>query len=131
MNSHRTIAESYASRIWDDRDLTAIDELIDPSIVLHSLLGDYMGHNAMKRVMEEWLRGFPDLVVKNKSIICENDQVVMHWDATGTHQGEFKSRKASGKSVAYSGVSIYRFAHGKITEYWAYLDVHHLLNQID
>lgn len=38
--------------------------------------------------------------------------------------------ESSGKLVSYSGVTVYRIKNSQIVEYWAYLDMQHLLSQI-
>ncbi len=126
----KNIAEEYAYKIWDKKDLSAIQDLLHPKIIIHSLLGNYQGQEAMKNVIDAWLTGFPDLSVKNMATIGEQDLIVIQWQANGTHQGEFKNIKPTGKSISYEGVTIYRISDSKITEYWAYLDMQHLLNQI-
>lgn len=129
--SAKEIAESYANQIWNDKKISAVDTFVHQDAVIHSLLGAYQGTKAMKEVIQAWLNGFPDLKVDNDIIIHENDLVSIQWRAKGTHRGEFKGRKPTGKSVAYSGVTVYRIKDSKIIEYWAYLDMLHLLNQID
>lgn len=129
--SSKVVAEEYANQVWNDKEISAIDRFIDQYAVIHSLLGDYHGTKAMKEVVQAWLNGFPDLRVDNDIIVSENDLVSIQWRAQGTHNGEFKGRKPSGKSVAYSGVTVYRIKDSKIIEYWAYLDMQHLLSQIE
>lgn len=129
-SSFKNIAEEYAHRIWDKKDLTAIIDLMHPEVVIHSLLGDYHGPEQMQKVVNAWLIAFPDLIVQNQAMICEADNVVIRWRAHGTHTGEFKGMQPTGKSIAYEGVTIYKVANAKIIEYWAYLDMEHLLNQI-
>lgn len=126
----KKIALEYAVRVWDDKDLTAIDELIHEECVIHSLLGDFYGPEKMKDVVEAWIVAFPDLSVTNTSVINENDLVVIQWQAKGTHLGDFKGISPTGKSVSYVGVTIYRVNQGSIVEYFAYLDMQHLLKQI-
>lgn len=126
----REIAEKYARRIWDKKDLSAIEDLLDPKIVIHSLLGDFHGQESMRKVVQAWFIGFPDLIVKNTSTVCEKDLAIIQWQAQGTHQGEFKGIKPTGRSISYTGVTIYRIHGAKITEYWSYLDMNHLLQQI-
>ncbi len=126
----KKIAQNYAKRLWDDQDLKVIDELIHPTCIIHSLLGNFYGPVPMKTVAQAWLKGFPDLLVKNTAVICEQDLVVIQWLASGTHQGTFKGIEPTGKAVAYHGVTIYRIEDDKITEYWAYLDMQHLLQQL-
>ncbi len=126
----KAVAETYVRRVWDEQDLSAIEELAHKGIVIHSLLGDFQGPEKLKDVVQTWLKGFPDLQQKNLASIAEGDLVALHWQAKGTHQGEFKGIKPTGKAVAYAGVTLYRVREGKIIEYWAYLDMKHLLDQI-
>jgi predicted ester cyclase len=101
----KRIAEEYANKVWNAKEISVIDRLIHNDILIHSLLGDFRGTQAMKEVVQAWLKGFPDLAVKNELIISENDLVSIQWSAKGTHKGEFKGRKPTGKSVTYSGVT--------------------------
>lgn len=126
----KVVAESYVKRIWDDKDLSAIDDLMTADVVIHSSLGIFHGRESMKQVVSIWYRGFPDLIVENIAVICEGDLGVVQWNARGTHRGEFKGIRPTGKRVIYSGVTLYRIKNGKICEYWAYLDMQHVLKQL-
>lgn len=129
--SIKEIAEEYANTVWNAKDLSGTDRFIHQNVLIHSLLGDFCGAQAMKEVVQAWLKGFPDLLVRNELVISENDLVSIQWSAKGTHKGEFKGRKPTGKPVSYSGVTVYRIKNGQIVEYWAYLDMQHLLGQIE
>lgn len=131
ISSVKEIAQAYANQVWNDKLIEAIEKFVHPDVVIHSLLGDYHGKKALKAVVETWLKGFPDLHVDNSIIISENELVSIQWIAKGTHRGEFKGRKPTGKQVSYSGVTVYRINNGQIIEYWAYLDMQHLLSQIE
>lgn len=129
--SCKEVAASYANQVWNEKEISAVDRFVHQDVVIHSLLGDYHGREALKEVIEIWLKAFPGLHVDNDSIISENDFVSIEWRAKGTHNGEFKGIKPTGKTVAYSGVTVYRIKDGKIIEYSAYLDMQHLLSQIE
>jgi predicted ester cyclase len=116
-NSAKSVVEEYAHRVWDDKDLKAIDDLVDSDAVIHSLLGDFHGPGSMKTVVQAWLKGFPDLNASNDHVICENDLVSIQWRANGTHLGEFKGRNPTKKTVSYDGATVYRIKDGKIVEY--------------
>src|SRR6202035_1422374 len=94
--SCKEIAEKYANQVWNDKEISAIDRFVHQDAIIHSLLGDYHGTKAMKEVVQAWSNGFPDLRVNNENIISENDLVSIQWSAKGTHNGEFKGRKATG-----------------------------------
>jgi predicted ester cyclase len=130
-SSLKGIAEKYANSVWNGKEISIIDQLIHQDVVIHSPLGAFHGINAMKEVVQAWLKAFPDLRVGNDIIIEEDDLVSIQWRANGTHNGEFKWRKPTGKPVSYSGLTVYRIKQGKIVEYWAYLDIQHLLSQIE
>ena len=129
-NTHKNLAEDYAHRIWDKKDLSAVDELLHEKVIIHSPLGDLHGRDAMKKVLQVWFQGFPDLVVENTWVRVEQDTVKIQWNACGTHLGEFKGVPPTGNHVRYSGVTIYRIQDNKIVEYWAQLDMGHILDQI-
>lgn len=125
----RKVAEAYAERVWNQKDLDAIDDLLHPQVTIHSLLGDFHGPKEMLRVVQAWLIGFPDLMVRNQHTIESGEVVCLHWSASGTHKGSFKGHQPTGRSVSYAGVSIYKVRDGKIVEYWAYLDMDHIIRQ--
>ncbi len=126
----QNIAEIYASKIWDEKDLTAIDQFIHTQCIIHSLLGNYQGRSAMKNVVQSWLSAFPDLKVDPVSVLRDQDKTVIQWTAKGTHQGDFKGIEPTQKRISYAGVTIYRIQAHQIIEYWAYLDLNHILNQL-
>lgn len=127
----KEIAEQYAHTVWNEKNTAIIDQLIDKSAIIHSLLGHYTGPSDMKKIVQAWLTGFPDLKVENLATLQNDDKVAIQWTAKGTHQGDFKGFAPTNKPVSYSGVTIYRILGGKIIEYWAYLDMQHLLNQLN
>ena len=52
----------------------------------------------------------------------------MYW--SGTHRGDYRGHPATGRSVAYPGMAVFRFADGLITEVWAVGDTHGLWSVI-
>jgi hypothetical protein len=51
-------------------------------------------------------------------LIAEGDKVVARNLVTGTQQGEFRGRPATGEPVAYDEIFIFRFADGRVAESW-------------
>ena len=73
---------------------------------------------------------FPDFHVTSEDIIAEGDKVVSRWTASGTHKGELFGIPPTGKKATWKGISIYRFADGKIVEAWGDADFLGLLQQL-
>jgi hypothetical protein len=75
-------------------------------------------------------RAFPDLHVTVEDLIEEGDKVVGRNTLTGTHQGEYMGLPATGKSVTYSEIIIFRFVNGRIAETWGVVDVFSQMRQL-
>lgn len=127
---NRAVVEKYAHQLWNEKNLHAIDEFLAEDVIIHSPLGGFKGKSSMREIVNKWLTAFPDLSMENKGVLSDGDDVALHWAAKGTHKGEFRGKKPTGKKVAYSGVTIYRVKDGKIKEYWAYIDMQHLADQL-
>lgn len=116
----RFIAEDFAERVWNQKDLTAIGEYMDESTIIHTHLKDYHGKQRMEDVASAWTVAFPDLRIENENIISENDLVSIQWHAHGTHLGVYREMNPTGNPVTCHGVTVYRIRNGKIIEYWSY-----------
>ena len=127
---NQKVAITYAHQLWNDKDLNAIDTHFHENCVIHSPLGDVYGKQAMKNIVQAWFEGFPTLLVNNIAVLSERDRVAIQWQAKGVHSGKFKGIEPTEKSVSYSGVTIYRIQQNKIVEYWAYLDMNALFDQL-
>lgn len=131
IDEKKRVAAEYLHRLWNEKDLSVIDDLLHSKCVIHTSFGEFQGSEYCKKMAQIWLSGFPDLTVEINSIIAEGDMVVIHWHAYGPHQGEFKGIKATGRMITYDGASIYHICEGKIMKYWSYFDMQHLINQVN
>jgi predicted ester cyclase len=76
----------------------------------------------------ENLKAFPDMVVKVTQIIAEDNNVVVHWRATGTNTGtNIYIPVATNKKGEVEGITIFRMVNGKIAEEWGLTDFISLL----
>jgi predicted ester cyclase len=60
----------------------------------------------------------PDFHVTMEDMIAEGDNVAGRWTASGTHEAELVGIPPTGKQATWTGMTIYRFAGGKIVEAW-------------
>jgi len=109
----------------------AVDENFAPNFVIHNTFPGLASNlKGTKQWNEVILAAMPDYNVKIDDQIAENDKVVTRWTARGTHKGEFQGIPATGKKVVISGVTINRYAHGKIAESWVEFDTLNLMRQL-
>jgi steroid delta-isomerase-like uncharacterized protein len=120
-----------AFELWNTGDLTIADEIFATDFVNHDPndpniidLESYKGFIAATR------NAFPDFHVAGKDTVDEGDKVASRWTIAGTHQGELLGIPPTGKQATWTGITIYRFAGGKIVEAWWMKDVLGLLQQL-
>jgi steroid delta-isomerase-like uncharacterized protein len=110
---------------------TTIDELFAPDVRIGTPLPiDATGAQALKQVWTTLLRAYPDLHVTVEDLFGEEDKLVARNTVTGTHQGEYLGIPATGRSVTYNEMFIFRFAEGRIAETWGVVDLLSQLKQL-
>jgi steroid delta-isomerase-like uncharacterized protein len=104
-------------------DLDALDNLYATDFTDHNPFPDQApGIEGLKQKVAAINAALPDQEVSVDFLVSEDDTVVDHWTATGTHQGEFMGIPPTGSPVAVTGISIYRFKGGKVAEEWTEFD---------
>jgi predicted ester cyclase len=63
-------------------------------------------------------------------VLAEGDCLAWRWTARGTHLSEFLGIAPTRRAIVTHGVSVDRFADGRIVERWLELDMHGLLTQL-
>ena len=95
----------FIEEAWNKGDLSVLDELCDPDIVMEQT-----------QAVVSWRAAFPDYHLTVDEISAGNNKVTVEWTITGTHQGEFMGVAATGKKVKYSGIGVTTFAGGKLSK---------------
>lgn len=109
----------------------AIDEVAEPDMLLRTPLPiDVTGAQALREVTTSLVRAFPDLQITAEDVIAHGDKVVSRNTVTGTHQGDYMGLPATGRTVTYNEIFIFRFVDGRIAETWGVVDVLTLLRQL-
>ena len=75
-------------------------------------------------------KSFPGLYLKIEHIFAEGNMVVARWTALGTHKGEYRGIAPTNTKIKLPGITMYRFADGKIAESWAQWDLGGLMHQL-
>jgi len=105
------------------QNLASLDELIAPDFVYHTHTQQIQGLEVLKQVIEDEIKGFPDLHVTIEDIIAEGDKVCVRLKETGTHIGEFRGLAPTGKKLSYTAITIWRIVNGKVVEGWGVYDM--------
>ena len=129
---NKAISRRAGEEIFNGGNLDLADELYAPDYVLHdpSLPEDLHGPEGLKRYAAMTRGAFPDAQVTVEDQVAEGEKVVDRWTARGTHTEEFMGIPPTGRRIEVSGVTISRFAGGKIAEDWYHSDDLGMMQQL-
>lgn len=129
---NKAIARRFFLESFNEGNLGIIDELAAPDIVSHdsALPEPLVGTDATKASVTAYRDAFPDLQITIEEQVAEGDMVVTRWTARGTHQGDLLGIAATGKQATVTGMTIDRFADGRVIESRTNWDTLGLLQQL-
>jgi steroid delta-isomerase-like uncharacterized protein len=119
-------------QVWGKGDISIVDELASPSLRVSNPLmpAPADGIQAFKEVLAMVHSAFPDIEIKIGEPIAEGDRVALSWTMSGTHTGDMMGMPPTGKNVAWSGITFYRIAGGKVIDERGEEDALGLLRQL-
>jgi len=79
---------------------------------------------------QEERRALPDMQFAVNHIVAEGDLVVVHWTVWGTNTQPGMGLPATGKPIKTSGMTLFRFKAGKISEEWNAWSMLSVLKQV-
>jgi steroid delta-isomerase-like uncharacterized protein len=127
------LMRSWFQEVWNEGKLQTIHKLMAPDAVGFGQLEDGSAVHGPDEFLEfaKRIRGaFPDINVVVEDAFGAGDNVALRWSATMTHGGDHLGMPSTGKPVRITGISIARFADGKIIEGWDSWDQLAMLEQI-
>jgi predicted ester cyclase len=118
----RAVVTCFFEEVLNGHDLDALAEIASPHILIHPTAmpceASYYGIDGVGDWLEEGWQAFPDLTIADYATVAQGDIVAVRWMAKGTSKGNFLMLPPTGKTVEYTGVSMYRIENGKIAEIW-------------
>ncbi len=115
----RALVRGYLEEMRTRGNLAWIDEHAAPDVAVYfpGMPEGIHGTEALQGLVSAVRHAFPDLTVKVEDVVAEGDKLAVRWSSRGTQRGEWETGIApTGRSVTWTGISIYRIADGKIRE---------------
>ena len=110
-------------RVWGHGDLTMVDRFTAPEFIGHDPDFDIKGPAGLKQYMLAFRHAFPDVKFHLEDVVAEDDRVLLRWWFEGTHLGDFRGMKATGRRVhGISGMIIMKTRAGRVIESWINVD---------
>jgi steroid delta-isomerase-like uncharacterized protein len=88
------------------------------------------GSDRIRKLMNYYLRAFPDVQVTVDEIICEGDRAALSWTWCGTHRGRFMNIPPTHRHVTVHGATFVTLRHGLIHRVKRVWDVAGLLRAL-
>ena len=115
----RAVALRWFEEVWNQRKEAVIHELMSADAVCHLDDGPLRGPDEFyARQYVPFTSAFSTLKVVVEGTVCDGDQVVVRWCATGVHTGDGLGMKATNKPVTLRGMTWIRMKDGKFHEGW-------------
>lgn len=128
---NKAIARSVVEDGFNQGDPSVLDAYCSPAFVNYSpvpgLTPDVEG---WKNLMLVYRSAFPDLHLEIAHLVAEDNLVVIHFSARGTHLGDLMENPPTGKEVAVPGIVILQIDDGKIVGRWEVLDSMSMMAQL-
>jgi steroid delta-isomerase-like uncharacterized protein len=129
---NKTAVRRLFDELWNKGNLPVADELIAPTYTHHDASTPDVGRGpeSEKKRVTHYRNAFPDMRLTIEDIIAEGETVIARWSCRGQHKGELNGIAPTGKQFAISGVTIARFANGKMVEGYVNWDALGLMQQL-
>ena len=120
---NKALAKRWLEEVWNQGDLSLVDELIAANYVLHDPTRPGLrGRTGIKESIAQFRTAFPDLHFTIEDQVAERERVVTRYSIEGTHLGPIMGIAATGKHGTITGIDIYRITDGEIEEAWSNWD---------
>jgi steroid delta-isomerase-like uncharacterized protein len=129
---NKKVVRRLFEEVWNKGNLPLADELFTPNYAHHDASTPDVGRGpeSEKKRATLYRSAFPDIRLNIEDIIAEGETVMARWSCRGTHKGDLSGIAPTGKQFNISGVSIARFANGKMAEGWVNWDALGLMQQL-
>jgi predicted ester cyclase len=132
--ANKAMVRRFVEEAWNQQNLDMMDGIFASDVVSHNPPIEFLygpsDLEVLKQGVADYLAAYPDLEVVMTDLVAEGDLVSALWTASGTHLGELMGMVPTGNPVTFSGITMYRFADGKIVEMWWAWDTLGMMQQI-
>lgn len=131
-DTNKTAVRRLFEEVWNKGSQPVADELFASTYTHHDSSTPDVGRgpDSEKKRATLYRNAFPDIRFSVEDIIAEGETVTARWSCHGTHKGDLNGIAATGKHFNISGISVARFASGKIVEGWVNWDALGLMQQL-
>ena len=132
-DKNKAVVERYENEFKNKENVAIVDELMAPDFVHHFPDPNApAGREGLKQLGRGFFAGFPhaDLTSTIEQILADGDKVVTQTRVKAVHKGTFNGYPATGRSVTWTEINIYRLKDGKIVDLFAMPNLAGIMGQL-
>ncbi|MET8766025.1 ester cyclase [Streptomyces sp. NPDC004658] len=126
------MVRGFFEALCAEGELPPFNDLLDEDIHSHDPMNpqDTIGLDNVRAEFRMW-RGAFDFAFTVEDVLTQGDRACARWTWYATHQGDFLGIAPTGRQVAMTGMTLFRFGEdGKIAELWWQHDQLGLMQQL-
>jgi predicted ester cyclase len=119
-----TLVEAFYSRIWNDGDLTATRDLLNPEFCFRGSLGlETQGRDAFDTYVRSVRGALTAYHCKILDCVAEGNKAFAKMRFSGVHVAPLRGFEPTGKPVHWLGAALFEFERDRIASLWVLGDL--------
>ena len=122
LEANKLLIRGYIEEVFNKHQPAATDRFVATDFIEHNPRLPHEGLAGIKQFETKVLAAFSDYHGEIQNLVAEGDMVVARIRWTGTNDGPYDGRPATGNKLVFSTADFYRIENGKIAERWDVVD---------
>ena len=118
LEANKLLIRSYIEEVFNKHQPAASDRFVATDFIEHNPRLPHEGLAGTKKFLIKVFAAFSDYHGEIQELVAEGDKVVSRVQWTGTNDGPYEGRPATGNKLAFSTSDFFRIKNGKIAERW-------------
>jgi steroid delta-isomerase-like uncharacterized protein len=140
LQSNKAVLRRHFDEVLNQGKLDVIDEIYDVDYVLDAPVqtdgsalahGQTLGRDGLKRRVDLFRTGFPDIHFAVDLMLADGDKVVVQYTFEGTHLGQFLELDPTGNTISLTGILIARVSEGRVQSAVSVFDNGEMMQQLN
>ena len=116
--ANKALIRGYFEEVFNKHQPEASDRFVAKDFIEHNPRLPHEGLAGTKKFLDIVFAAFSDYHAEVQQLVAEGDWVVSRTQFTGTNDGPYDGRPATGNKLVFSTSDFYRIENGKIAERW-------------
>ena len=116
--ANKALIRNYYEEVFNKHQPKASDRFVAKDFIEHNPRLPHEGLAGTKKFLNIVFATFSDYHAEIQQLVAEGDWVASRMQFTGTNDGPYEGRPATGNKLVFSTSDFYRIENGKIAERW-------------